>query len=782
MTLRRAWRYLLQRPATALPIVLTLALATGFTSAAAAVVYGVLLRPLPYAEAGRLVILDHAVPRAEIAEWRARLSSVEGTAGAASADHAVQGLRRARILRVAFVSTGFFETISPSVLAGRLPRPGEHTAIAISERVLRHDGTAPPAALGTRLTLVDKSFDVVGVVPADVALPEATTDLWLPAEAAEAVAMVREDDRRFGLLARLRGRATPAQAADEATRLRQALWTGDATERRALRVGAELVEARARGRSRTALVAFLVGGALMLLVASANVASLLLSRTIARERELAIALSLGATGRRVIMSLLWEALWLSAAGSALGLCLAVGAVATLQSLAPGAVPRLDNVRVDLSVIAFSSVVSVVVAGLCTIGPGWFALRRGVAPLVRSTAGPIRGSRRLQSALAGTQLALSIVLVVTGILLTRTIVNILDVPTGVRVDGVLTARLMLGERTLLSAGEGRAFSDRLLGEIERLPGVERAAFASSLPPATSVIQMGIRVVEGGRDETQMMALVAATTAWADAAGARVVDGRFLNPEDAHPESPGVVVSRSAARHLFGNRPAVGLSMPTPIPGSHGRKARVVGVVDDVRYLGLLASPGGAVYVPWEALPFGVVRLVVRMNGDPLNLVSPIRAIARRLDPSRPIEDVQPLRGVVAASASDHRIYAVVADSLGITSFAVALVGLLATLARMVTVRRHEFAVRIAVGATSARVAALVLRQAATVIAGGLVAGIPLACAAARGLSAYLYGVSATGLDTYAVVATISSAAGLTVCALPAWRALSLSPAELLRPEP
>ena len=138
MTLRRAWRDLLQRPGTALPIVLTLALATGFTSAAAAVVYGVLLRPLPYAEAGRLVILDHAVPRAEIAEWRARLSSVEGTAGAASADHAVQGLRRARILRVAFVSTGFFETISPSVLAGRLPRPGEHTAIAISERVLRH--------------------------------------------------------------------------------------------------------------------------------------------------------------------------------------------------------------------------------------------------------------------------------------------------------------------------------------------------------------------------------------------------------------------------------------------------------------------------------------------------------------------------------------------------------------------------------------------------------------------------------------------------------------------
>jgi predicted permease len=782
MTLFRMWRQSLRRPGTALPIILTIALATGFTSAAAAVVSGVLLRPLPYAEADRLVILDHAVPRAEIAEWRARLSSLEGAAGAASADHAVQGLGRARILRVAFVSDGFFETIRPSVLAGRLPMLGERTAIAISERVLRHEGTAPTAALGLNLTLINNSFDVVGVLPADVALPEDATDLWLPAEAAEAVALVREDDRRFGLMGRLRAGGTRAQAADEATRLRQALWTGDATERPGLRVGVELVEARARGTSATALVAFLLGGALMLLVAAANVASLLLSRTIARERELSIALALGATGRRVIVSLFWETLSLSVAGSALGLCLAVGGVAILQAIGAGTVPRLGEARVDALVIAFAAAVSLAVAALCTIGPGWYVLQRGVGPLVRSTLGAGGTGRRWQSALAGTQLALSIVLVVTAVLLTRTMVNILDLPTGVRVDRALTARIMLGERTLLSPGEGRAFADRLLYEVERLPGVERAAFASSLPPATSIIEMGIRVVDDGRDETQMMALVTATPAWAEAAGVRIVDGRFLRSEDASPDGPGVVVSQSAARHLFRNRPAVGLSLPTPIPGSHGRRPRVVGVVDDVRYAGLTRRPGGAVYVPWEALPFGVVRLVVRSSGDPQHLADPIRAIARRLDPSRPIEDVQPLRDVVAASVSSRRMYAMVANALGLTALAVALVGLLATLARMVTVRRHEFAVRAAVGATAGRLAALVFRQAAIVIAAGVVAGLPLAWAAARGLSAYLYGVSSTGLDSYVVVAGTTSAAGLLVCAWPAWRALSQSPVELLRPEP
>ena len=579
-------------------------------SSAVAVVDGVLLRPLPYADAGRLVTLDHAVLHSEIAEWRARLRSVEGIAGAASADHAVRGLGRARILRVAFVSSGFFATVRPQVLAGRLPQSGERGSVVVSERVLREGGIRPSAALGMTLTVLDGSFTVASVLPADVGIPEAMTDIWLPAEAADAVALIRNDDRRFGLLGRLRAGATVAEAAGEATQLRQALWKGDDAERRALVVGVVATEEQARGTRGTALLAFLVGGLVILLVSTANVASLLISRTVARERELAVSLALGASGRRLALSLFSEAVILSALGGALGLGLAAAGVRVLQSIGSGAVTRIDLARVDVSTMVFCGIASVFVAVLCTVAPAWLTLRRGVAPLVRSSAGTPRRGGRLQAALASAQLALAIVLVVTAALLTRTIVNILDVPTGVRVDGALTARVMLGDRTLLSGGESHAFADRLLGELERLPGVQRAAFASSLPPATSIVQMAIRVVEGGRDETQMMALVAATPSWSEAVGVRLVEGRFLRASDGAGEHPGVVVSRSTARHLFRDRQAVGLLLPYAIPGTGGRRATVVGVVEDVRYAGLVAPLQGAVYVPWNALPFGMVRLVVR----------------------------------------------------------------------------------------------------------------------------------------------------------------------------
>jgi putative ABC transport system permease protein len=779
MVLRLAAREFRRSPDTAWPIVLTIALATGFVSTAFAVVDGVLLRPLPYVDAGRLVTLDHAVRRSEIAEWRARLRSTEDIGGAASSDHAVRGLGRSRILRIAFVSSGFFSTVRPQVLAGRLLHPGDRESALVSERVLRESGQRPSAALGTTLTVLGATFTVAGVVPADVGLPEATTDLWLPAEAADAVALVRDDDRRFGLIGRLRPGATLAQVAAEASGLRRALWKGAEAETRRVDVGVVATEQVARGKRGDILLAFLVGGIVILLVSSANVASLLISRTVAREREFAVRLGLGASRQRLALSLFAEAAILATLGGGLGLGLAAVGVQVLKSMGSSALPRLDVARIEVSTMVFCGAASVLVALACTAAPAWLVLRRGVAPLVRSGTGtPGRGGR-LQTALAAGQLALAIVLVVTAALLTRTIVNMLDTPTGARVDGVLTARVMLGDRTVLSTGESHAFADRLLHELERLPGVQHAAVASSLPPATSIVQMAIRVVDGPRDETRMMALVAATPAWSEALGVRLVSGRFLRATDDAAKHPVVVVSRSAARHLFGERVAVGLSMPTAVPGTGGRPATVVGVVEDVRYAGLVAPLQGAVYVPWNALPFGMVRLVVRTGGDPRHLATVVAAVARRLDPTRPVEDVSPLTDVVAASVSGPRTYAVVASALGITALGVALVGLLATLSRLVTARRHEFAVRMAVGATALRLVAVVLREAAIVVAVGAAAGIPLAYAAGSGVAAALYGVSATGPDTYVVVGAVTSAVALLSSLWPASRAVSTSPIELLR---
>ena len=387
----------------------------------------------------------------------------------------VRGLGRARILRAAFVSPGFFETVGPPLLAGQLPAPDDVGGVVVSERLFRQQGTEPAAAIGTAISAVNRSFTIVGVLPTGMALPEEATDLWLPAAAADAVALIGDDDCRFRLIARLRPGVTIAQVNEDATRVRRELWTGDTAERRTLRVTATPVEHDVRGPNGTALVAFLVGGVLALLVACANVASLLLSRTMARERELAISFALGAGARRVAASLFAEALVLASLGSALGVCLAVAGVAVLRAAAGRCISRVDAVRVDVPVLAFCGALSLAVAILCTAGPAWFALRRGAAPLVRSSSRGHAGGRRLQSLLASAQLALAIVVLVAAVLLTRTIVNLLNVPTGVRTDGVLTARVMLGERTLLTPGESRAFARQLVSEVERLPGVQRVAF-------------------------------------------------------------------------------------------------------------------------------------------------------------------------------------------------------------------------------------------------------------------------------------------------------------------
>jgi putative ABC transport system permease protein len=777
MVVRRALRDWRRNPATTLATIVTIALATSFLSVAITVVHGVLLARLPYADAHRLVVFDHTVARADLPPWRANLHVVEGLAGAASADHVVRGFARTRILRVAFVSTGFFEVLRPRLVAGRLPVAGESAAV-VSERVLREGGTLPEATLGLVTSVVDQSFAVVGVLPADAGTPEASTDIWLPAEAAEAVALVRRDDRGFTLIGRLREGATLAQAAEDATRVGRQLSKADAGDRERFRATAALVDQRARGDNGRALWAFLTGGALMLLIAAANVGSLLLSRTLEREREFAIAFAIGASRRRVALSLFREASLLSAGGTALGLLLASGGMALLRSIADGAVPRLEHARLDWTSVIVGGVVALAVACLSMAGSCWVTLRRDTAPLLRHSEGSGRGSR-VYDALASVQLALAVVLVVIAVLLTRTMVNVLDVPTGVRTDGALTGRLMLGERTLVAGPEGRAAVDRLVREVERLPGVRRAGLASGMPPDTSLAQMAIRVIDGSRDETRMMALVAATPTWADAVGLRVVDGRFLADEDAAPEHPGVVVSRSAARHLFGDRAAVGLSLPTAIPGTGGHRARVVGVVDDVRYAGLLSPPSAAIYVAWPALPFSAVRLIVRAAGDARLLAEPVAATIRRLEPGRPIEQVRPLQDVVVASASAQRTYALIAAALATTAFGVALAGLVATVSRGVTLRRRELAVRLTLGATPAGLAGLVLRQAGMMIGAGLLIGLPLAWSAASGVSSFLRGISATDVETYAAVVGALITIALATCAWPIWRAVSLRPIDMLR---
>ncbi len=549
------------------------------------------------------------------------------------------------------------------------------------------------------------------------------------------------------------------------------------------RVPVVSLEARLRDDARPVLLALVVGAALVLLVTCANVASLLLSRTAARERETAMRLALGASPFRVLRTLFVEGLLLAVAGSAAGIGLAIGAVRLLRTHASALVPRLDAVRVDATVLALSLTSAVLVAVLCTLAPGLHTVRRGLNPVIRQGGpGHSHAGRRLSGILVVAQIALSIVVLIAGALLGRTVTSLLAVDAGITPAHVLTMKLALGERTILQAGERRVFVQQLLDAVRALPGVQSVGLGSNLPPRTSQVEMAIRVVEdSGRDETRMLGLVAIRGDYFDALGTRIVAGRMLESSDFSGVTSSVVISRSTAEHLFRGRDAVGQAMPTNLPGDQGKRGRVVGVVEDIRYKGLAAPMSGAVYVPWDNLPLSTVHLVVRTANAPLALAGAVQSVARRLDSGIPIADVRSLDDALRSSIADRRLHAALAITFSLLGFAVAVLGLVAAMSRTVAHRRREFAIRTALGATPTNIIRLVMGDATRLAIPGLIIGIALALIAARGLAARLFGVTPYDPMTYTVVATVAGIVALLSCLGPATRAVSADPSTLLRAE-
>jgi putative ABC transport system permease protein len=775
--LRRAARLFKQTPWFAAGVVLILALGTGLNSAVLTTAYGILLRPLPYTAPSRLAIVQHGVTLRQIVEWRQALHTADDVAGFATAEHAIRGLGEPKIVRAAFVSPSFFTVLGAQTVAGRTFGGGDASGIVISQQLVDATFGDPARAIGSVVNIAERSFAVLGVLARDVAVPSDATDLWLPAESAAAIPTPRGDARRYEMIVRLKPGVTLDQARDDAGRVAQQLAPT------VQRVPVVSLEARLRDDARPVLLALVVGAVLVLLVTCANVASLLLSRTAARERETAMRLALGASPFRVLRTLFVEGLLLAIAGSAAGIGFAIGAVRLLRTHASALVPRLDAVRVDGTVLALALTIAVFVAMLCTLAPGLHTARRGLNPVIRQGgSGQSHAGRRLSGVLVVAQIALSIVVLTAGALLGRTVTRLLAVDAGITPAHVLTMKLALGERTILQAGERRAFVQQLLDAVHALPGVQSVGLGSNLPPRTSQVEMAIQVIEdGGRDETRMLGLVAVRGDYFEALGTHVVAGRMLESSDFSGVTSSVVISRSTAEHLFRGRDAVGQPMPSNLPGDQGKRGRVVGVVEDIRYKGLAAPMSGAVYVPWDNLPLSTVHLVVRTTDTPLAFAAAVQSVVHQLDPGIPIADVRSLDDALRSSIADRRLHAVLAISFSLLGFAVAVVGLVAVMSRTVVHRRREFAIRAALGATPTNIIRLVMGDATRLAIPGLITGVALALIAARGLAARLFGVTPYDPVTYIVVATVAGVVALLSCLGPATRAVSADPSALLRSE-
>jgi putative ABC transport system permease protein len=799
--LRLAVRSLASTRWTTAAAVLVLALGTGVNTAVLAVTYGILLRPLPYADAGRLVVLGPVgrdgrpggVPASEFDEWTARLRTVRDVSGYSSGEFTFRGAAEPRVVRVALVRGEFFRLMGVPAEAGRLPGASDTDWAVLSGRFVGQvsDGRR---LLGSSVTVGESAYVVSALLPDSFTCPSDDVLAWLPSSSRTAIGFGdRQDARSYQLVARLRPGATVQQAADDATRVLREVRPVQAGGGRGGRgePGAEdravavLLGEELTGRVRPVLGALAAAAVLVLLVACGNVASLFIGRAARAQQDLAVRVALGATRWRIVRGVLAESLVVATTASVVGAWIGFALMKAFVSVAEGILPRLGAVAIDAPVILALAVMAFLVAALCGVIPALHAVRRDLAPAFRAVvSSSSKPARRLRAGLVAAQIALSVVLIAGAGLVVRTVAALLDQATGFVPKNVVSLRLVMSDRTTFSATERVPFVRQVVERVTRLPGVSNAGIGSALPPRVSPLTMGIRVNRNGRSDFQAYSLVAVTPGYLATLGARLVRGRMFDESDYDRATPTVLLSESAAKHLSPTRDLVGGSMPFALPAPTGRQApkpEVVGIVGDIKYNGLDSTSAGSIYALWPKLPAGLGYLVVRGTGDPEALGTSIRRLVREVDPTLPVPEVRPLEDEVVASIADRRLRLIPAISFGVLALVVALVGLSAAMTRAVTERQRELAIRCALGASPARTLRMILGEGALVTGAGLALGLAAASAAARTLASLLFGVSPHDALTHSLSATVVAAGALAVCWAVGRRAAARDVIALLRAE-
>ena len=772
--LRRMARGLARQPGATALVVLTLALGIGLNTAAFAVAYGVLWRPLAYPDAGRLVTLTALYHENEAAggfgpdrfrEWAERLRVAE-LAGYETRERGVRGAGPARIARVATVTERFFDVLGVPAAAGVAPPlPAGDPRAVVSTRLAASLNPAPEAVVGLGVTIGDARYTVAGVVPSTFAFPTPAVDVWVPMPAAPPVGT------SFDVVGRLTAGATVEQARDDAARVVRDVH-GDEWRAAVVPLESVLLDA-----VRPALTAALAAAMLVLLAACANAVTLLVGRSVARRRELAVRLALGVGLRRLYWATFAEGLVVAAAGLAAGSFLAWAAVRLFATSAAAVLPRAAEIRFDdpmlLAAAAASSLVAAVACGAAsTVG-----MPRGQRLDPSRVAGPAATptARRLRATLVAAQVSTAVVLLSGAGLLARSVNALLAEDGGFDSSRVLVAKLMLGDSRFADDGASAGFVDRLLAEVRGLPGVDAAGLGSLLPPTDAPQTINLRFRSDTRDDTLSMSFGAVTPGFFEALGTPLHAGRRFDAADERAETPDVVVSASTARFLYPDADAVGRGPRFALERfGIARETTVQGVVADMKYAGLEAGPAASIYVPWRHRPMGLAHLVVRTAGDPSGLLPAVRDLILSLDPGLPVPEVRTLDEHVADSIAGRRLQMVPAAVVGGLALLVAMVGVFGALTRAVTERRRELAVRAAIGASPARLVRLIMRGSLAVGAVGVAVGLAAAAGVGRGLSGLLYGVGPYDAATLAAVAGSVLAATSVASLLPARRAARVDP--------
>jgi putative ABC transport system permease protein len=805
--LRYALRTLTKQPGFTLVALLTLALGIGANTAIFGIVNAVLLRPLPYHEPDRVVLLwSHWinwnktwVSQPELDDYQHLARTLDHIGAFQYASFNLTGTGEPLRVRAAQVQPAVFTALGAEPIAGRLftaeeDRPGFDHVVVLGEGLWREQFGSERSVIGRTISLDATPYTVVGVLPAALRLPldyasRTSTQLWVPIALGPPDPQDRGNHGLFAL-----GGLAPGMRLERAQNEIDTITRGFQTRFAAQydrEFGVTLVRATDEvfGAIQPALLLLLCAVGAVLLIACANVANLLLARSEARQKEIAIRTVLGAGRARLIRQLITEAMVLAGLGALAGVALAYALIHGLVALDPLKIPRVDSISIDGRVLAFTALVAVATGVLFGIVPALQASRTDPQPALKEGGRDSSVSAgRLRHALVVSEIAASVVLVAAAMLLTRSFTELLHMNSGFNPSHVLTMRTSLpNTRYADSASMARAYRD--IGQrLREAPGIEAAGAVTGLPLASTRGDWGIRLEGMPVQRNQNLAAdwQIVTPGYFEALGTPLKAGRLFTDGDQQDTLPVIVINETMARTCWPGVNPLGRRMTM---GGDTRWITVVGIVTDIRHRGLDSQARTEMFRPHTQFRFGgpepnavpTMTWAIRTKGDPVAATSYARSAIRQVDPDLGVSDVATMAQVVADSTSDRRLNMLLFALLGGLALALATLGVYGVVAYSVTQRRHEIGVRMAIGARPADVQRMVLGQGCRLAVLGVGIGSAFALVSARVMRGLLFHVSPSDPATFVSVAAALIGVAAVASYIPARRATRVDPMVALRGE-
>ena len=805
---RYAIRNLGRTPGFIIVMVLTLALSIGANSAIFSVIEGVLLRPLPFGQPDRIVRIffnSDTYPKFplnpfDLRDLRTRDRTFDSLAGIVRADAQLSGAGEPVMLHAFRVTSGYFRVLGFSPARGREFSTADEVPAAgrlaiLSDRLWRTRFASNPSIVGRSITLNAQSYTVVGVMPPTVRHPGNdyhaiadgdTVDLWLPFS-------FEGDPTRRGShfmegIGRLKPGVSPQQANADLSAILHQLSSENLTGRD-WRVIVVPLYRELVGPTERMLFVLLAAVGLLLLIACVNSANLLLARSSARVREIAVRSALGAARSRIVRQLLTESLVIAFAGAALGTLLAVGGVRALVAFLPAGFPRAAEIHLDPWVFLFTLVTAVVTGLLFGLVPALTASRTDLQQSLREGGRNATGSSRqlrLRNVLVVGETGLACVLLIAAGLMLHSFVNLLKSDPGFRPQQVLTAAISLPYEQYRTAQQVQHFYDQLISSLESLPGVQSAGVGTDLPWTGYDENAGGFAVEGRsaeyNDKTTARYHVASLD-YFRAMGIPLLNGRFFTGHDLRDAPNVIVINESMAKRYWPGEDAIGKRISFSDKPTEKDWFRIVGVVGDIKDQPASSAAKSAFWWPLTQMPFDNtdMSVAVRSTLDPAQLATQLRLALRQLDASLAIADLRLMNQITDTSVSSQRFTLFLIGLFAALALVLATIGMYGVISYSVSQRMPEFGMRIALGARPWDLLRLIVGQGLTLSILGAAIGLLCAAAFARLLGSLLYGVSALDPVTFAAVAVLALATTTLACYFPANRATKADPMTSLRSE-